>query len=92
MFEDVKSLTYNIQSLFSTILGQSITVSTPKFKSPNRPLNYLLVACFHLMIFSSKEKFNVLQTIQMKLKLLCVWAEQAILGSAKTALSFKYEI
>ena len=36
--------------------------------------------------------YQVLQTIQMKLILLCVWAEQAVLGSAKTALKFKYEI
>ena len=36
--------------------------------------------------------YRVLQTIQMKLILLCVWAEPAILGSAKTALKFKYEI
>ena len=28
----------------------------------------------------------------MKLILLCVWAEWAILGSAETALKFKYEI
>ena len=28
----------------------------------------------------------------MKLILLCVGAEQAVLGSAKTALKFKYEI
>ena len=35
---------------------------------------------------------RVLQTIQMKLILLCVLAERAILGSAKTALKFKYEI
>ena len=35
---------------------------------------------------------RVLQTIQMKLILLCVWAEQAVLGSTKTALKFKYEI
>ena len=34
----------------------------------------------------------VLQTIQMKLILLCVWAEPAVLGSAKTALKLKYEI
>jgi hypothetical protein len=33
---------------------------------------------------------RVLQTIQMKL--LCVWAERADLGSAKNALKFKYEI
>ena len=32
------------------------------------------------------------KTIQMKLILLCVWAEPAILGSTKTALKFKYEI
>ena len=36
--------------------------------------------------------YRVLQTIQMKLILLCVWAEPAILGSTKTALKFKYEI
>ena len=36
--------------------------------------------------------YRVLQTIQMKLILLCVWAERAALGSAKTALKFKYEI
>ena len=36
--------------------------------------------------------YRVLLTIQMKLILLCVWAELAILGSTKTALKFKYEI
>ena len=36
--------------------------------------------------------YRVLQTIQMKLKLLCVWAELAVLGRTKTALKFKYEI
>ena len=36
--------------------------------------------------------FRVLQTFQMKLILLCVWAEPADLGSTKTALKFKYEI
>ena len=36
--------------------------------------------------------YRVLQTIQMKLTLLCVWAERALLGSAKTALEFKYKI
>ena len=36
--------------------------------------------------------YRVLQTIQIKLILLCVWAEPAILGSTKTALKFKYEI
>ena len=36
--------------------------------------------------------YRVLQTIQMKLIFLCVWAERAVLDSAKTALKFKYEI
>ena len=36
--------------------------------------------------------YRVLQTIQMKLIPLWVWAERAVLGSAKTALKFKYEI
>ena len=36
--------------------------------------------------------YQVLQTIQMKLILLCVWAEPAVVGSTKTALKFKYEI
>jgi hypothetical protein len=35
---------------------------------------------------------EMIQTIQMKLIFLCVWAEPAILGSAKTALEFKYEL
>ena len=36
--------------------------------------------------------YRVLQTIQMKLIFLCVWAEWTVLDSAKTALKFKYEI
>ena len=36
--------------------------------------------------------YRVLQTIQMKSMLLCFWAEQAVMGSAKAALKFKYEI
>ena len=36
--------------------------------------------------------YRVLQTIQMKLIFLCVWAEPAVLGSTKTALKFRYEI
>ena len=36
--------------------------------------------------------YRVLQTIQMKLIILCVWAEPAVLGSTKTASKFKYEI
>ena len=41
---------------------------------------------------SQRYTYRVLQTIQMKLILLCVCAEPAVLGSTKTALKFKYEI
>ena len=46
-------------------------------------------------VFSSPNQrytYRILQTIQMKPILLWVWAERAVLGRAKTALKFKYEI
>ena len=45
-----------------------------------------------LLTFGQRYTYRVLQTIQMKLTLLRVWAERAVLGRAKTALKFKYEI
>ena len=45
-----------------------------------------------VLVKMQRYTYGVLQTIQMKLILFCVWAEQAVLGSAKTALKFKYEI
>ena len=36
--------------------------------------------------------YRVLQTIQIKLMLLCVWAEPAVSSSTKTDLKFKYDI
>ena len=42
--------------------------------------------------FGQRYTYRVLQTIQMKHILLCVWAELTVLGSTKTALKFKYEI
>ena len=48
--------------------------------------------------FDQRYTYRVLQTIQMKLIILCVWAERAeraeraVFGSAKTALKFKYWI
>ena len=42
--------------------------------------------------YGQRYTYRVLQTIQMKLILLCVWAEPAVLGSTKTALKIKYEI
>ena len=45
---------------------------------------------FYLSSFTFDQR--VLQTIQMKLLLLFVWAERDVLGCAKAALKFKYEI
>ena len=42
--------------------------------------------------WNQRYTFRVLQTIQMKLILLSVWAEPAVLGSAKTTLKFMYGI
>ena len=39
---------------------------------------------------SQRYTYRVLQTIQMKHILLCVWAELAVLGSAKSIFKFKY--
>ena len=41
---------------------------------------------------AQRYKYRVLQTIQMKLILVCVWAERTVLGSATTSLKFNYEI
>ena len=45
-----------------------------------------------LILLKFHEILKVESEIQMKLILLCVWAEPAALGSTKTALKFKYEI
>ena len=46
----------------------------------------------HIFGASLRYTYRVLQTILMKGIPLCVWAEWAALGIAKTALKFKYEI
>ena len=53
------------------------------------PKHFVLFNIWH---WSQRYTYKVLQTSQMKLILLCVWAEPAVLGSTKTALKFKYEI
>ena len=49
-------------------------------------------AFFIILWFFQRYTYGVLQTIQIKLILLCVWAEAAVLGSTKSASKFKYEI
>ena len=58
------------------------------FSSPH-PVRNLTINNFTV---AQRYTYRVLQTIQIKLMLSCVWAEWAILGSAKTALKVKYEI
>ena len=48
--------------------------------------------CFSISALAQSYIYQVLQTIQMKLILLCVWAEPAVLGSAKMSLKFIYKI
>ena len=50
--------------------------------------SYWGVFCY----LNQRYTYRVFQTIQIELILLCVWVEPAALGSAKTALRFKYEI
>ena len=79
---------------FRPILGQ-LAVSTEK-----RALKDATFLCFHGQknkrqrhcSVSQRYTDRVLKIIQIKLILLCVWADQAVLGSAKTALKFKYDI
>ena len=59
------------------------------FSVNQQPLQLLSYSCLGTI---QRYTYRVLQTIQMRLKLLYVWAELAVLGIAKTALKFKYEI
>ena len=45
-----------------------------------------------VLTYCQRNTYRMLETNQMKLILLCFWAEPAILGSTKTALIFRYEI
>jgi hypothetical protein len=64
---------------------------------PNHLINIFIgTTCMvhSVLWYSSNQRYTykVLQTIQMKLILLCVWAEPAVLGNTKTGLKFKCEI
>ena len=52
----------------------------------------IFVQFMHILHLNQRYTYRVLQTIQMEDILLWVWAEGAVLGRAKTALKFKYEI
>ena len=50
----------------------------------------MILQCISIRSTSATGLHTVLQTIQMKVIIWCVWAEQVVLGNAKTALEFKY--
>ena len=62
------------------------------FRSFFRRIENTIIFFRNFLTFSQSYIYQVLQTIQMKLILLCVWAEPAVLGSAKTALKIIYKI
>ena len=68
------------------------TICTAKFAEHSCQQNPYLFAKNLNSGLEQRYTYRVLQTIQMKVILLCVWVEQAVLGIAKTALKFKYEI
>ena len=72
---------------YRTMPSSDLSISTSKRK--------VVMPCdFSTAKSSYKQRYTyrVIQTIQMELIFLCVWTEPAVLGSAKTALKFKYEI
>ena len=69
-------------------MTQNLFLSTEVTLIPKKQLFFF---CFFSSLYQ-RYTYRVLQTIQMKLIQICVWAERAVLGSAKTALKFKYEI
>ena len=54
-------------------------------------LTHRIIESYMIQVWA-RDIHIVLQKIQMKLILLCVWAERAVLVSAKTALKFNNEI
>ena len=51
-----------------------------------------LQSLYFLSPYNQRYTYRVLQKNQMKLILVSVWADWAVMGSAETALKFKYEI
>ena len=89
----IPSLFYNLSKLSVVIFMYLLLRGTIRTFC-KRVKDFLLdcTALCSTWCFSQRYTYKVLQTIQMKPILLCVWAEPAVLGSTKTALKFKYKI
>ena len=84
-----------MNDLFTVSLGWFLIIRQHRKESSTLLLSKVPQNCgisFEFSSLSQRYTYRVLQTIQMKLILLCVWAELAVLGSTKNALKFKYEI
>ena len=85
-------------SVYCWTFGFYLLLNLWNYLFASEPLDFLYCWTFGFFLllniwdYAQRYTYRVLQTIQMKLMLLCVWAERAVLGSAKTALKFKYEI
>ena len=97
-----KEIWLSFHDNFFLLLGSSINniIYFPNILSPTSHLLHRFLPPEKLPFYTfwpmppptQRYTYRELQTIQMKLILLCVQAERAVLGSAKTALKFKHEI
>ena len=73
------------------LVFEAVVIAVPAFRNLLITWN-LVIGVVEFPREEQRYTYRVLQTIQMKLILVCVLAEPAVLGSTKTALKFKYEI
>ena len=71
----------------SNILNSDLKIAI--FKPLKKVKGYLNSDGMQHLLNWQRYTYRVLQTIQIKLIRLCVWAEPAVLGSTKIALKFK---
>ena len=82
-------------SVYCWTFGFYLLLNLWNYLFASEPLDFLYCWTFGFFLllniwdYAQRYTYRVLQTIQMKLILLCVWAERVVLGSAKTALNFK---
>ena len=72
--------------------GQKVVTNQSAIRLLGNFVAYSLTPMTQFPTGVQRYTYGVLQTIQMKLIFLCVWAERVVLGSAKTAFNFKQEI
>ena len=91
IFNEPGSIIYkDARVILKTIKQKNFELeAAKKVELVSKELNHL-AAILHVYAGGQRYTYRVLQTISMKLILLWVWAERAVLGRAKSALKFKY--